>query len=91
MPRTPFTLGEYRMICDICGLSHLSSQMRKAWDGSWRDDRCFEIRQPQDFVRGIKDNPSVPVGRPFVYNFVNANEDTTIIGGHQLGENDDAL
>ncbi len=91
MPRTALTLGQWRACCDICGRSNLSGQLRKAWDGSFRDDACFEIRQPQDFVRGIKDNPSVPFARPFVYAFVNYNPDDTVIGGHELGANSSGL
>jgi hypothetical protein len=30
------------------------------WDGFWVGPCCFEERNPQDFIRGIPDNPSVP-------------------------------
>lgn len=37
--------------------------MRKRWDGAFVDDKCFEMRHPQDYVRGVKDNPSIPISR----------------------------
>jgi hypothetical protein len=38
--------------------------MRTQWDGLRVCKDCFEVRQPQDFVRGVKDNQSVPIARP---------------------------
>ena len=38
--------------------------MRKRWDGVITCPRDWEPRHPQDFVRGVKDNPSVPISRP---------------------------
>lgn len=56
--------GDHNGVCDICGFGFKFSQLRKAWDNSWRCDADYEIRQPQDFVRGVKDNPAIPVARP---------------------------
>jgi len=30
------------------------------WDGYWVCEQCWEIRNPQDFIKPIPDNPSVP-------------------------------
>jgi hypothetical protein len=38
--------------------------MRTQWDGLRVCKDCFEVRQPQDFVRGVKDEQSVPIARP---------------------------
>lgn len=38
--------------------------MRKRWDGAIVCPKDFELRNPQDFVRGIRDNQSVSVARP---------------------------
>jgi hypothetical protein len=51
-------------ICDRCGFEFKSYQMRKTWDGLYVDEKCFEVRHPQDFVRGIPDKQFVPWTRP---------------------------
>ena len=52
------------MQCDICGFHYRKSDMRKRWDGVWACNKDWEIRNPQDFVRGIKEKINVPVARP---------------------------
>lgn len=59
-----YAMGDNQGICDQCGRCFLFSALRKRWDGAWVDDDCWEPRQPQDFVRVVRDNPSVPVARP---------------------------
>ena len=67
MPKLGYYVrGEYNMACDQCGRGFKSSDLSKRWDGAWVDEACWEPRQPQDFVRGVKDDSSVPVGRPRV-------------------------
>lgn len=56
--------GSWNAICDRCGFQFKSSEMRKTWEGYWVDQKCFETRQPQDFVRGIPDPQAVPWDRP---------------------------
>ena len=56
--------GDHNAICDICGRGFKFSELRKAWDGSYRDDACWEVYHPQNLVKAVKDNPSVPVARP---------------------------
>ena len=36
----------------------------KRWDGFMVDERCWEPRQPQDFVRGVADYQAPPFTRP---------------------------
>jgi hypothetical protein len=61
--------GQWNVICDQCGVQRKSDQVTKRWDGyivcktSVRPG-CFEFRHPQDFVRSIPDNTSVPFTRP---------------------------
>lgn len=38
------------------------SDMKRQWDGNYTVDP--DIRNPQDFVRGVKDDPSLPFARP---------------------------
>jgi hypothetical protein len=64
MPRHNwYEMGAYNMSCDQCGRIFKSGELRLRWDNAWVDDACWEIRQPQDFVRGIPDNQSVPYAR----------------------------
>lgn len=41
-----------------------ASELRRTWDGFYVCEECWEPRHPQDFVRGVPDNPSVPWTRP---------------------------
>lgn len=59
-----FAEGDWNGQCDQCGFAFKFSELRKRWDGAWVDDRCFEPRQPQDFVRAVRDNMAPPVARP---------------------------
>jgi hypothetical protein len=64
MPNTNyFVLGDHNGVCDLCGRTYKFSELKKAWDGSWRCPKDWNIRQPQDFLRAVKDNPAVPVSR----------------------------
>lgn len=56
--------GDYNIICDYSGFKIKKSQARMTWDGYLVKKEFWEPRQPQDFVRGRKDNQSVPVARP---------------------------
>ena len=56
--------GEFWRICDRCGLRFRKSDTFKTWDGLWVCKGDFETRQPQDFVRGVKDKQTVPEPRP---------------------------
>ncbi len=58
--------GQYNFICDQCGKKRKSKDMRKQWDGLQVCPTCFDPRNPQDFVRGVQDNQSVPISRPDV-------------------------
>lgn len=65
MPRLGYyVLGDWNSICDVCGRGFKFSSLRKRWDNAWTCDACWEERQPQDFVRSVRDDQSVPVGRP---------------------------
>ena len=67
MPQTSyFALGEWDSVCDQCGRGFKFSDLSKRWDNAWVCDACWEPRQPQDFVRAVRDDPSVPVARPRV-------------------------
>lgn len=56
--------GDWNAICDYCGFKYKFSKLKPTWDGFYICSGCFEVRQPQDFVRGVLDNQSVPESRP---------------------------
>ena len=42
-------------MCDVCGRKYKASALTKRWDGLMCCQEDWEIRQPQDFVRGVLD------------------------------------
>jgi hypothetical protein len=56
--------GDYNAICDECGKKYKFSQLKKRWDGLYVCEREWEPRHPQDYLKGIRDNMSVPISRP---------------------------
>lgn len=56
--------GDHNGICDRCGFKYKFSELKRTWDGLWVCDKDWEPRQPQDFVRGVKDDQSVQNSRP---------------------------
>ena len=57
---TYYAPGEWNFICDLCGDIEKSSNGRKTWDNFYVCARHKETRNPQDFVRGVRDNQTVP-------------------------------
>ena len=58
--------GTYNGICDRCGSKFKFSDLKLEWDGLYvcTANGCWEPRQPQDYVKGVMDDMSVPVSRP---------------------------
>jgi len=56
--------GSYYMTDDRTGFPQRAERIRKEWTGLQVDKSVWEIRQPQDFVRGVPDPQWVPVPRP---------------------------
>lgn len=57
-------VGDYNALCDVCGRKFKFSRLRQKWDNTWACEQDWEPRQPQDYLRGIPDNMSVPLSRP---------------------------
>lgn len=47
-------------MCDVCGRKYKASNLQKRWDGLMCCHEDWEIRQPQDFVRGVQDTQIAP-------------------------------
>jgi len=56
--------GDHYFIDDQTGVKTRASQSALQWNGMLVDLKNFEPRQPQDFVRGLPDNMTVPRPRP---------------------------
>lgn len=56
-------VGDWNALCDRCGFKFKASELYRTWDGYYVDRECWEPRHPQDFVRGIPDDSSVPWSR----------------------------
>ena len=58
---TYFAPGDYNAICHDCGRKAKASELVKHWKGyyvcSWH---IGANRHPQDFVRGVAENPAAP-------------------------------
>ena len=62
--RPTYVKGEFKAICDICGVEYKASELQKRWDGFMVCSYDWEPRQPQDFVRGVADFQAPPFTRP---------------------------
>lgn len=81
-----YVMGEWNFACDQCGRVFKSGQSRLRWDNARVCKSCWEPRQPQDFVKGIPDNMSVPWARPWIPSFETGVEAGSPLGVPYLGE-----
>ena len=58
-----FVSGEWNFYCDLCGKKQKSGNGVKTWDGFRVCRSHKEARNPQDFVKGVKDDQSLPWSR----------------------------
>lgn len=69
--------GSWYQTDDRTGFPQRTDRMRKEWDGLIVDRRVWEPRQPQDLVRGVRDNQNVDNARPLApHVFVGPTETT---------------
>lgn len=59
-----FRGGSFYRKDDRTGFPTRAEQTRKEWNGLIVSERVWEPRQPQDLVRGVKDQQNVPEARP---------------------------
>ena len=93
--------GDWNAICDRCGFKYKASKLREEWTGFMVCKECYEPRHPQDFLRGVADDPSVPWSRPDSEESggvdINGNTiqttplDETLLGAIPDGNNDGSL
>lgn len=56
--------GQWNVTCDLCGKKVKSGEAVKTWNNFYVCRHHREQRNPQDYLRGIRDNQSVPFSRP---------------------------
>jgi hypothetical protein len=56
--------GQWNFYCDLCGRKAKSSDGVKTWDSFYVCRHHKEVRNPQDFLRGVREKMSVPWTRP---------------------------
>lgn len=66
--RLHYRMGSFYRVDDRTGFPQRAEDTREEWTGLIVDRARWEIRQPQDFVRGVKDDQSVPKPRPLPTN-----------------------
>lgn len=59
-----FAPGDFNAACSMCGRKRKASTMERNWQGMYRCPEHNEPRQPQDFVRNVKDVMTVPWAQP---------------------------
>ncbi len=59
-PNDYLELGDWNTTCYECAHKFKASEMMRSWKGFYVCPRCWEPRQPQDFLKPVPDNPSVP-------------------------------
>lgn len=56
--------GSFYRVDDRTGFAQRAGRTRKEWTGLIVDEEVFERRQPQDLVKGVRDQQSVLDARP---------------------------
>lgn len=56
--------GDFYRICDRTGFKVRAGKTQKEWNNLIVRGKSWEPRQPQDFVRGVVDDQTVPEARP---------------------------
>jgi len=74
-----YQLGTSNAICAVCGFKRKRSEMKLRWDGVWCCEQDWEIRQPQDFVRGVPQETAMEWTQPEVPD--NFDEYVNLAGG----------
>ncbi len=65
-----FRFGDWNAACSMCGRKRKASQLVRNWQGMWRCPEHNEPRHPQDFVKGVREDMSVPWAQPQTDSYV---------------------
>lgn len=56
--------GGYNVVCDRTGFKIKATGARMEWNSFFVRKESYEVRQPQDLIRGFPDRQNVDVPRP---------------------------
>lgn len=56
--------GQWNFTCQLCGRKQKSGRAMRTWNNLYVCKHHKEVRNPQDFIRGVKEQMSVPWTRP---------------------------
>jgi len=70
MIRNTYKPGDWLYVCQRCGFTKYASEIRKEWTGLRVCSDCWEPRHPQEYVRGIRDDMTVPFANGPAYTFL---------------------
>lgn len=59
-----YAAGQWNFICDFCGRQNKSSDGELTWNGFYVCKSHKERRNPQDLLKGVKENLTLPWTRP---------------------------
>lgn len=82
-----YKAGSYYRIDDRSGFRFRAERTKKQWDNLIVAERFWEIRQPQDFVRGVRDDQTVPEARPRPAYSFDGNSQSTLAQTALYGQN----
>ena len=58
-------LGQWNVLCDLCGRKFKSTEVQKDWRGLIVCKEDYELRHPADFLRVQREKITVPFSRPY--------------------------
>lgn len=64
MSRNRYKKGSWNVIDDVTGFKEKAGDLKERWDGIRTTKENWEPRHPQDFIKAVKDDMSVPYVRP---------------------------
>lgn len=64
MNQNTLQMGQWNVICDVCGWKIKSGESKTRWDGLVVCAKDWEIRHPSDFIKAPRPQQAVPFTRP---------------------------
>lgn len=56
--------GSNNVQCDQCGFKYKAEELKQQWNGIWTCHKCWDYRNPQDYVSGVPDGQAPALSRP---------------------------
>ena len=85
--RNGWRSGDWNYVCQRCGFVIYGSEARREWTGLNVCDKCYDPRHPQDYVRGMRDDQTVPFANPpGTPHFLDPNEVNYTLGVEVLAD-----